>query len=153
MNQFVRLFYRVWCVAALVALCLHLSKLGNGLPMRMIGVTLAILAATAIIAEIVWERFRRRREGFFVDLLGGAESGTVRYHEAGKILELYFDRTKDTIYVPTSRRWVEVMPGWARERRAEIVGRIQGHIGKRIFGRSWRYEETDSQEFPFTQKP
>jgi hypothetical protein len=147
MNRFVRLFFKVWCVAALVAFCLHLSKPGDGLPMRKIGVTMAILAATVIIADIVWERLRRRREGFFVDSLGGAESGTVRYHEAGKTLELYFDRPKHTIYVPTNERWVEMMPGWASGRRDEIVGRI-----KTFFARGWNYEETDRREFLFGQK-
>lgn len=147
MNRFVGLFFRVWCVAAVVALCVHLLKLGDGLPMRKLGVTMVILAVTVIIADIVWEHFRRRREAFFVDSLGGAESGTVRYHEAGKTLELYFDRPKRTIYVPTNERWAEMMPGWASGRREEIVGRI-----KRFFVRGWNYEETDRREFLFSQK-
>ena len=72
-----------------------------------------------------------------LDLQGG--------NEGGRVLELYFDRTKNTIYVPSDAKWNEIMPSWATDRKAEIVSRIKQHVGKRWIGKSWRYEESDTK--------
>jgi len=57
-----------------------------------------------------------------LDLQGG--------NEGGRVLELYFDRIKNTIYVPSDAKWNEIMPSWATDRKAEIMSRIKQHVGK-----------------------
>ena len=89
---------------------------------------------------------RRNREGYYVYKRGGADDGTLIYNEEGKILQFYFNRTNDTIYVPSDFKWKEMMPKWAKERKDEIVSRIEKQIGKRLIGKSWTYEGTEKRE-------
>jgi hypothetical protein len=111
----------------------------------------ALLAAIAFVGLAVFgglmkEKWRRRREGYYAYTSGGGQEGVLIYNEGGKILQLYFSRLKDTIYIPTDPTWKEVMPDWARERKDEIVSRIKKRIGKRLIGKGWTYEESDRED-------
>ena len=101
---------------------------------------------------VKWEKWKRKKEGYYVFTRGGAEDGSVTYNEAGRTLELYFDRVKNTIYVPSEAKWKEIMPTWAKDRKEEIMGGIKKHVGKRWIGKSWMYEETDAPELLMSQR-
>ena len=105
-----------------------------------------------IVVAIVRERLRRKKEGYYIYKRGGAEDGVLFYEEEGKILQFYFDRTKDTIYIPSDLKWKEIMPTWAREKKNEIIARIKMRIGKRWIGKSWTYAESDFAEHLINQK-
>src|SRR5690242_3637560 len=125
-NLFVLL---ILCV--LVGVVVYLAGFGN-----------ALLAAIAFLSLVIFgglmrEKWRRRREGYYAYTSGGGQEGVLIYNEGGKILQLYFSRLKDTIYIPTDPKWKEVMPDWARERKDEIVSRIKKRVGKRLIGKGW----------------
>jgi hypothetical protein len=126
-----------------------ISHFYDGLP--FVAWALVILALI-ITTYIIREKVRRKQEGYYVHTHGGAEDGYVLYNEGGKTLRLYFSRTKDTIYVPSDAKWKEIMPSWARERKGEIMGRIGKHVGKRLIGKGWTYEESDKAERLMSQK-
>lgn len=106
-----------------------------------IGVPVVATLVLIILGAIIKEQWRRRREGYFVYLRGGAEAGSVTYNEGGKLLDLYFDRLKRIVYVPSDAKWKSVMPDWAKARKVEIMKRIKKHI------KGWRYEESDINSF------
>jgi len=117
----------------------------------LVGSGAALLAAIAFVSVIIFggvmkEKWRRRREGYYAYTSGGGQEGVLIYNEGGKILQLYFSRLKDTIYIPTDPKWREIMPDWARERKDEIVSRIKKRIGKRLIGKGWTYEESDRDD-------
>ena len=109
---------------------------------------LAVLGVIAFVTagSLMKEKWRRKKEGYYAYTSGGAEDGVLIYNESGKILQLYFNRPKDTIYVPTDAKWREIMPDWARERKDEIVSRIKKRVGKRLIGKGWSYEESDRED-------
>jgi hypothetical protein len=105
-----------------------------------------------IVIAIAKQRLRSRKEGFHVQKRGGAEDGVLLYKEGEKSLQIYFNRLEDIIYIPSASMWKEVMPDWARERRDEILARIKKRVGRRLIGRSWEFEETDSPQKLISQK-
>lgn len=123
-------------------------QVGDGVSLFAWGL---LIVALIIFTFIMKERIRRKKEGYYVQTRGGAKDGYVLYNEGGKTLRLYFSRPKDTIYVPSDGKWKEIMPGWARERKLEIMGRIRKHVGKRLIGQGWTYEESDKKETLMTQ--
>jgi hypothetical protein len=98
------------------------------------------------LVATVKERWRRRKDGYYVSKRGGSKEGLLIYNEKGQTLQLYFDRRLDTIYIPSDAVWNKVMPSWAKERKEEVVARIKSRIGKRLIGKSWTYEETAKPE-------
>jgi hypothetical protein len=94
---------------------------------------LAVLAA--VVAALMRQWIRRKREGFSVRTRGNADGGDVIYDEDGKLLTFYFDRGARTIYIPSDVKWEEEMPAWARARKREIVDRISKRMG-----RNWAFE-------------
>jgi len=113
--------------------------------------TLGIVLLLIVIA-IARNILRRRRDGFDVYKRGGGEDGVLVYKEGERSLQIYFNRLEDIIYLPSAGIWKEIMPDWARERRDEIVTRIRERVGKRLIGKSWRFEETDSPQKLITQE-
>jgi hypothetical protein len=107
--------------------------------------------AIGIALLVLKERLRRKKEGYYVYKRGGAEDGILVYDEGGKTLNLYFSRSKDTIYVPSDTKWKELMPEWAKEKKGVIMRRIKLRIGKRLIGKNWTYEESDKQEYLINQ--
>lgn len=132
---------------AVVGLNTYLSELENQLLLSGIGFILLI-----IVIAIGRSRLRRRREGFHVYKRGGSEDGVLIYKEGEKSLQIYFNRLEDIIYIPSVGIWKETMPDWARERRDEILVRIKKRVGKRLIGKSWKFEETDSPQKLIAQK-
>ena len=117
--------------------------------MLLPGVGFILLMIAVAIAR---ERLRRRKEGFYVYKRGGGEDGVLIYKEGENSLQIYFNRLEDIIYIPSAGMWKEVMPDWARERREEILTRIKERVGRRLIGKSWEFEETDSSEKLIAQK-
>ena len=117
--------------------------------MLLPGVGLILLIIVIVIGR---NRLRRRRGGFHVYKRGGGEDGVLIYKEGEKSLQIYFNRLEDIIYIPSAGMWKEIMPDWARERRDEILARIRERVGKRLIGKSWKFEETDSSEKLIAQK-
>jgi hypothetical protein len=142
MTKIVKMFFIIWVFLAVIGLVLYVSKPDN----RFILFGLGFIAVAIFIATVK-ERWRRKNEGYYVFKRGGAENGVVIYDEGGQTLQLYFDRRRDTIYVPSDATWTEIMPSWAKERKHEVVTRIKRRVGKRLIGKSWTYEETDKPEF------
>lgn len=105
-----------------------------------------------IVIAIARNRLRRRREGFDVYKRGGGEDGVLVYKEGEKSLQIYFNRLEDIIYIPSAGMWKEIMPDWTTERRDEILARIKERVGKRLIGKSWKFEETDSPQKVIAQK-
>lgn len=147
MNTIVKYFVALWALFALIAITSYLYKSTNLILMAGLGaLTLGVVIAT------VKEKLRRKKEGFYIYRRGGAESGVLFYDERGRILQLYFSRIKDTVYIPSDLKWKEIMPSWARERKDEIVSRIKKRIGKRLVGKSWTYAQSDLEEHVICQK-
>jgi len=124
-----RLLALVWLISGAVILILSLLRPENKL--FLVGV---LVAAMMIFIPIVKERLRRRREGFHVTTRGNAEGGDVTYSEERKSITFYFDRTARTVYVPSSKKWEQEMPEWARIRRTQIMERIQARLGQ-----NWKF--------------
>jgi hypothetical protein len=141
MSKLIRLFLLLWVVLAGYRFIAYLSISDN-----WIIISTVTILGIGFLVSVVKERWRRKKEGYFVYKRGGAEDGLLIYDERGNALQLYFNRQKDTIYVPTDVEWDKVMPHWARERKQEIVTRIKARIGKRLIGKNWTYEETDKPE-------
>lgn len=138
MDKVVKWFCIMTGICAIFGIISYLHDLWIHFPL---GLLIVAILALIILGAIVKERWRRRKEGYFVYLQGGAEDGTVMYNEGGKLIELYFDRLKSIIYVPSDAKWKRVMPDWAKTRKAEIMRRIKKHIG------GWKYEESDMNSF------
>jgi hypothetical protein len=141
MNTIVKYFFAIWALLAAVSLVAYLSKPEN----RFLLVGLGILALIVVVA-VVREKSVRKKEGYYVYKRGGGKGGVLVYNEGQKSLKLYFNRLEDTIYIPSKDKWKEIMPGWARERRDEIVTRVKKRVGKRLIGKSWIYKETDKSQ-------
>jgi hypothetical protein len=139
-------FLVLWALVAVIGAALYLSKPENRFLLLGLGVLVLV-----IVIPVVRERLRRKKEGYYVSKRGGADDGILVYNEGGKTLQLYFNRANDTIYVPSDLRWQGIMPDWARERKKEIVSRIQKRVGKRLIGKSWTYEESDRKEHLINQ--
>jgi hypothetical protein len=89
--------------------------------------------AATLLLRWYWRATARKRalvrRGFYP---GRRVGGHWNYEElhAGDIvwLELpleYVGRGEYDIHIPSERDWLAAMPAWARERREEIVGRLQ----------------------------
>jgi hypothetical protein len=93
----------------------------------------AILAAIALFAfRGFWSATRRQREllrrGYFTGQRVGSQWVYEELH-GGQIDSLEFElayagRGSYDIHIPSEGKWREKMPAWARERRAEIVDRL-----------------------------
>ena len=143
MEKVVKVFFVLFGLLALGKAISQFAQVGNEVNLVAWGFGILALIITTLVIR---ERVRRTREGYYVQTHGGAEDGYVLYNEDGKTLRLYFSRPKDTIYVPSDLKWKEIMPSWARERKVEIMGRIRKHVGKRLIGQGWTYEESDKAE-------
>ncbi|HVN80920.1 MAG TPA: hypothetical protein VMW38_18150 [Terriglobia bacterium] len=115
-------------------------------------VSLVGVAALFILADVIRKKLKSERECYRVFTRGGAEDGTVTYDEGGRVLELYFDRAKNTIYVPTDGKWKEIMPTWAKDRKDQIIGRTKKVVGRRWIGEDWKYEETGNEKLLMSQR-
>ena len=137
----VRMLSLLWVLVLVGALASYLfTSTSWPLLIGIGGVCVAVCMAT------LKEKWRRKKQGYWVFKKGGAEDGVLFYNERGQILQLYFNRRQDTIYVPSDLKWKTVMPNWAKERKSEIISRVKQLVGKRIIGNSWTYEETDNPE-------
>ena len=105
-----------------------------------------------IVIAIARNRFGKGKEGFHVYKRGGGKDGVLIYNEGEKSIQLYFNRLEDIIYIPSTGMWKEIMPDWAQERRDEILARIKERVGRRLIGKSWKFEETDSRQKIIPQK-
>jgi hypothetical protein len=149
METAIKFFFICFGLLALGRLILQSAQSANGVNLVVWSLVIITLV---IMIFVIRERLRRKREGYYVHTYGGAEDGYVSYDEDGKTLRLYFSRSKDTIYVPSDVKWKEIMPDWARDRKLEIMGRIRKHVGKRLIGRGWTYEESDKAQMLMSQR-
>lgn len=94
-----------------------------------------------ILVLFIKEQIRRAIQGYYVYMRGGVQDGDARYNESGKEIRFYFTRKDRTIYIPTSTKWNEIMPEWAKPKRDEIVARLRKRISK-----TWKFKEADQQE-------
>jgi len=94
-----------------------------------------------IIVTVFFERIRRLIEGYYTYMSGGVEDGDLIYKEGSRTLRFYFKRRSHTIYIPTDKKWLEVMPEWAKQKRAPVVERVKSQIGKH-----WSVEDTEEPE-------
>ena len=136
----VKAFSFVWLALAGIAAVVYLLRSNLGVWLLALTVGICGLIAYARVRE----QRRRVREGYYVYRRGGAEGGILFYNEEGRILQFYFDRSTDTIYIPSDAKWREVMPMWAQNRKQQIVSRLKQCFGKRLTGKSWTYEESDN---------
>jgi hypothetical protein len=148
MEKAITFCFILFGLLALGRVVYQVAQVGDGVNLFAWG---SVVLTLIILTFVIRERVRRKREGYYVQTHGGAEDGYVLYNEDGKTLRLYFSRSKDTIYVPSDVKWKEIMPNWARERKLQIMGRIKKHVGKRLIGRAWTYEESDKKERLMTQ--
>lgn len=135
----VKAFSFVWLALAGIALVVYLMRSSVSIWILTLGV--------GICGLIVYVKLRERRrvgEGYRVYRRGGSEDGILFYDEEGRILQFYFDRRTDKIYIPSDAKWKEIMPMWAQEHKQQIVSRLKQHFGKRLIGKAWTYEETDN---------
>jgi hypothetical protein len=148
MQKAITFFFILFGLLAVGRIISQIAQVGGGTSLFAWS---SVILGLAILTFIVRERVRRKKEGYYVQTHGGAEGGYVLYNEDGKTLRLYFSRPKDTIYVPSDTKWKEIMPSWAKERKVEIMGRIRKHVGKRLIGQGWTYEESDKKEMLMSQ--
>jgi hypothetical protein len=147
MSRIAKYFFGLWLLLSVIAIASYLSKLESRLPIAGLSVLILI-----VVVVILRERLRRKKEGYYIYKRGGAEDGVLFYEEEGKTLQFYFDRTNDTIYIPSDPKWNEITPSWAKERKNEIVSRIKKRIGKRWIGKSWTYAQSDLAKHLIDQK-
>jgi hypothetical protein len=148
MEKIVKLLFFLLILLTSVKAVSYLTQLGWETPLFAWGLPiLALIAVYCIIKEWV----RRTREGYYVKTYGGADDGYVLYYEGDNLLKLFFSRRTDTIFFPSDVKWKEIMPGWAKERKVEIMGRIRKRVGKRLIGKDWTYEESDKEETLLSQ--
>jgi len=136
----VKAFLFVWLAIAGIAVVVYLMRSNFSIWVWVLGVSICGFLLYAKLRE----QRRRNREGYYVYRRGGAEGGILFYNEEGRILQFYFDRSTDTIYIPSDATWREVMPIWAHNRKQQIVSRLKQRFGKRLIGKSWTYEESDN---------
>jgi cbb3-type cytochrome oxidase subunit 3 len=146
MSKIIKYFLILWLLGAMIGVIFYLLKPQNRSILLGIGVVVI-----GVVFFLFKERLRRKKEGYYVYKRGGAEDGVLVYDEGGKTLNLYFSRRKDTIYVPSDTKWKELMPGWAKEKKALIMHRIKLRIGNRMIGKNWTYEESDNQDYLIKQ--
>jgi hypothetical protein len=127
----VKLFIIAWVLLGSISFIVYLIRGENKLVLGIV-----FLAALVVVTVFIRERLRRKREGFFVNTRGNADGGDIIYQENGKSLTFYFNRGIRTVYVPSNRTWEELMPDWARTRKAEILERIRNRVGK-----TWKFED------------
>ena len=135
MDWLVRWFLRSYYVFMLLAALYYLYSMwfkSRLIFAGLVAIPLLILGAWLNSSQ------QRKKRGYYVDSSGGAEEGTVIYHEGEHTLDLYFQRYPNIIYVPTDAAWQEQMPDWAKDRKTEIMERIKSH-----YHIKQPYEETD----------
>jgi hypothetical protein len=109
---------------------------------RLFPVVAAVLYGW-LIAWIAWRTipsaWRLRKNGFRVRICGHG-SGSMRYEEleAGQIRSFELrapikERAQRMICFPAPDDWHGQMPGWAKDRRAEIIARVKGELGTKRF--------------------
>ena len=106
-----------------------------------------IAAAAALLTQWYWRSTERKRSLISRGFHTGHRDGMHWLYEelqGGVIVSLpltldYAGRGEYEIHVPGERAWKATMPGWARERRAEIVERL-----KTVFKRSQIHFDADS---------
>jgi hypothetical protein len=106
-------------------------------------------AITFFVFRWFWRTTQRKRNllgrGFHVGSRVGTYWVYEELHDSAIVsLELpldYLGRGEYAIHVPGERDWSATMPHWARERRAEIVERLQA-----VFKRSQIHFDTDSTQ-------
>ena len=128
-----RLFTFLWFILGAGTLTIYLLRPENKFVLT--GVLLAVMMS---LIPVIKERFRRRREGFYVTITGNADGGDVIYFEEGKKLTFYFDRRTRTIFVPPTMKWEKEMPDWAKGRRPQIMERIATRLGQH-----WRFVDKE----------
>jgi len=138
----VRTFSYVWVFVAAIGIVIYLSRSSIGLVALALGGGLGAF----ILYSNVRERIRRKKDGYYIYKRGGAEDGILFYTEQGRELQFYFDRRKNTIYIPADGKWRETMPAWAHDYKGQIVDRIKECVGERLIGKSWKYEETNNDK-------
>lgn len=136
----VKAFSFVWLTLAAVALIRFFVNSHNTVWKWAVVVTLSLV----LMYSLIWIPWRRKRRGFHVYKRGGAEGGILYYTESDRVLRFYFDRTMNTIFIPSDTQWREVTPIWAHDRKQEIVERIRKSLGQRLIGKNWNYEETNN---------
>ena len=137
-----RAFSFVWLLVAGIGIAIYLSRSSIGL----MALAMSGILGAFILYSNLRERVRRKRDGYHVYKRGGAEDGILFYADRGRELQFYFDRRTDTIYIPSDTKWRQTMPAWAQDHKQQIVDRIKLCVGKRVIGKSWRYEDTNNDK-------
>ena len=111
-----------------------------------------LLAGAAIfLLQWYWRATARRRalarQGFHTGQRVGSHWAYEELHDGGVVsIELpleYVGRGGYDIHIPSEHDWLAHMPPWARERRAEIVERLQ-----QVFKRSQIHFDADAAAAP-----
>jgi hypothetical protein len=94
-----------------------------------------VLSGSTVFAFVfIKERWRCKIEGYYVIWqVTSSEDGSVKYVEGGETIELYLYLYNNNdydpiIYIPSSGKWQEIMPDWAKARREEIMSRVRNHV-------------------------
>jgi hypothetical protein len=138
--------FRLLVAAVLVACALGVGGALLLVATRSLVEGLIVAAITVLGFRAFWKVSRRQRELLKHGYFAGRRLGTHwRYEElrGGEIVALelpleYAGRGEYDIHVPSERDWLARMPGWARERRAEIVQRLEA-----VFKRSQIHFDAD----------
>jgi hypothetical protein len=112
---------------------------------------LLLAAAAILLLRWYWRSTQRQRDlsrrGYYTGLRVGTHWVYEELHRGEvRALQLplaYVGRGEYEIHIAGERDWVANMPGWARERRAEIVERLQA-----VFKRSQIQFDADSAPDP-----
>lgn len=131
MDTLVRWFLRVWLTFLTLALLWWLVRHP---------LALAVIVALAAWGGVSWKREqqRRMREGYWIEWLtpgrvrDGPDDAALVYHEGEREYGLpakeRIDGDGAKLYVPSPARWNEAAPEWARDRRDEIIGRVEAWL-------------------------
>lgn len=112
---------------------------------------LLLAGAAVFLLHWYWRATARKRalvgHGFHAGRRVGSHWAYEELHDGFVVtLELpleYVGRGGYDIHIPSERDWLANMPPWARERRDEIVGRLQ-----RVFKRSQIHFDADAAAAP-----
>lgn len=112
---------------------------------------LILAGAVIILLRWYWRATARKRallgRGFHAGQRVGAHWAYEELHDGVVVaLELpleYVGRGSYDIHIPSERDWLASMPPWARERRGEIVDRLQ-----QVFKRSQIHFDADAASAP-----
>lgn len=132
-------------LVGILAICFFSSSLATW-PERLIvggGSIVIFLISTAVI----FERIRRFVEGYHTSLSGGADDGDLLYQEGTGRIRFYFKRRSHTVYIPTDKIWLDVMPNWAKQNKEVIIKRVKSQLG-----RHWSFEDTEKPEHILRQE-